>query len=169
MQRNGTLPTYVFASVEPQTLGHAEEQLKTLNDITWFSPVTGRFDLVVQLKPTEPHQIYEAVSKIRRIQGVVSTQTYTPFESFTNSEMVESNEPLGLVLLGVREQLPKVLEAMKQIPQISEALVVPGEFDIIATLKGRDYKEIVSQVQKIAEVKGIMTSETLFAYKPTWA
>ena len=150
-------------------LGDATEHLKTLNDITWFAPVTGRFDLVVQLKTTDPHQIYEVVNKIRRIHGIVSTQTYMPFEGFTNGKKVENNEPLGLVLLSVSEQLPKVLEAMKQIPQVAEALVVPGEFDILATLKGRDYKEIISQVQKIADVKGITTSETLFAYKPIWA
>jgi DNA-binding Lrp family transcriptional regulator len=171
MQRNELLPTYVFASVEPQTFDDATEHLKTVSGVTWFTPVTGRFDLAVQLKATEPHQTYELINKIREMQGVVSTQTYMPFEGFTNGKKVENSEPFGLVLLGVREQehLPKVLEALKRIPQIAEAFVVPGEFDVIATLKGSDYEDIISQVQKIAEVKGISTSETLFAYKPIWA
>ena len=46
--------------------------------------------------------------------------------------------------------------------------MIPGEFDIVATTKGRNYEEIITQVDKIAEVKGIRTSETLFAYEPSY-
>ena len=57
---------------------------------------------------------------------------------------------------------------MRQLPQIRDAFVVPGEFDIIATVYGKNQAEIVSQVQRIDELQGVMTSETLFAYKPVW-
>ncbi len=169
MQRNGTLPTYVFASVEPQMLGEVTKRLKTFSGLTWFAPVTGRYDLVVQLKGAEPTQIYELVNKIRRVNGIVSTQTLIPFEGFTNGKKVESKEPFGLVLLGVKEESAKVLQALKHMHQITEVYVVPGQFDIIATLNDRSYEEIVTQVQKIAEVEGVRTSETLFAFKPIWA
>jgi DNA-binding Lrp family transcriptional regulator len=169
MQRNEILPTYIFASVKPQILDDATKYLKTLNGVTWFAPVTGRFDMVVQTNDSDNQHIYDLVNKIRAFQGVISTQTYTPIQGFTNGKKVENGEPLGLVLLGVKENLPKVIESLKQIPQVAEASVVPGDYDIIVTLKGRDYKEIISQVQKIAEVKSIRTSETLFAINPIWA
>ena len=168
MQRNEMYPNYVFASVEPHMLGDAIKQLKTLSGTTWFSPVTGRFDLVVRLKGSETQKLYDLVNKIRGIHGIVSTHTYVPLEGFINGKSIENGEPLGLVLLGVSEQVPKVLQALKHIPQIAEAFVIPGEFDIVATMKGRNYEEIITQVQKIAEVKGIRTSETLFAYKPSY-
>jgi DNA-binding Lrp family transcriptional regulator len=168
MQTNETHPNYVFASVEPHMLNDAMKHLKTLSGTTWFSPVTGRFDLVVQLKGSETEKLYDRVNKIRGIQGIVSTQTYVPLEGFINGKSIENGEPFGLVLLGISEQAPKVLQALKRIPQIAEAYVMPGEFDIVATMKGRNYEEIITQIQKIAEVKGIKTSETLFAYKPSY-
>ena len=57
---------------------------------------------------------------------------------------------------------------MKQLSHVRNAFVVPGEFDILATLYGKNHDEILSQVSKINEVQGVRTSETLFAYKPTW-
>ena len=168
MQRNETYPNYVFATVEPHMLDDTIKHLKTLSGTTWFSPVTGRFDLVVQLKGSETDKLYDTVNKIRGIQGIVSTQTYTPVEGFTTEKSMENSEPLGLVLLGISEQVPTVLQALKHIPQIAEAFVIPGEFDIVATIKGRNYEELITQVQKIAKVKGIKTSETLFAYKPIY-
>jgi DNA-binding Lrp family transcriptional regulator len=142
--------------------------LKTLSGATWFSPVTGRFDLVVRLMGSETQDLYNFVNKIRGIPGVMSTQTYIPIEGFVNGKSIKNGEPLGLALLRVSEHVPKVLQELKRIPQIAEAFVTPGEFDIVATLKGRTYEEIITQVDKIAEVKGIWTSETLFAYKPIY-
>jgi len=124
--------------------------------------------LVVQVKGRETQKLYDFVNKIRGIKGIVTTHTYIPLEGFINGKSAENGEPLGLVLLGVNEKVPKVLQALKSIPQIAEAFVIPGEFDIVATMKGRNYEEIITQVQKIAKVKGIRTSETLFAYKPIY-
>jgi DNA-binding Lrp family transcriptional regulator len=168
MQGNITYPNYVFASVEPHMLDDVVNHLKTLSGSTWFSPVTGRFDLVVRLEWSDTQKLYSFVNKIRGIPGIMSTQTYIPLEGFVNGESMENGEPLGLVLLRVNEQVPKVLQALKRIPQIAEAFSTPGEFDIVATLKSRNYEEIITQVQKIADVKGVKTSETLFAYKPIY-
>ena len=169
MQRNESYPNYVFASVEPHMLGDVLNHLKTLSGSTWFSPVTGRFDLVVRLEWSDTQKLYNFVNKIRGIPGIMSTQTYIPIEGFINGKSIENGEPLGLVLLRVSEQVPKVLQALKRIPQIAEAFVTPGEFDIVATMKSGNYEDIITQVQKIADIKGIKTSETLFAYKPIYA
>jgi len=169
MQRNESYPNYVFASVEPHMLDDVLNHLKTLSGSTWFSPVTGRFDLVVRLEWSDTQKLYNFVNKIRGIPGIMSTQTYIPIEGFINGKSIENGEPLGLVLLRVSEQVPKVLQALKRIPQIAEAFVTPGEFDIVATMKSGNYEDIITQVQKIADIKGIKTSETLFAYKPIYA
>ena len=169
MQRNESYPNYVFASVEPHMLNDVLNHLKTLSGSTWFSPVTGRFDLVVRLERSDTQKLYNFVNKIRGIPGIMSTQTYIPIEGFINGKSIENGEPLGLVLLRVSEQVPKVLQALKRIPQIAEAFVTPGEFDIVATMKSGNYEDIITQVQKIADIKGIKTSETLFAYKPIYA
>jgi len=72
------------------------------------------------------------------------------------------------VLLQVNEQAQKVLQSLQQIQQVRNAFVVQGEFDILATVYGKNTDEILSTVEKIADVQGVKTSETLLAYKPIW-
>ncbi len=44
-----------------------------------------------------------------------------------------------------------------------------GEFDILATIYGKNTDEIFSAVTKIGEIEGVRTSETLLAHRPIWA
>jgi DNA-binding Lrp family transcriptional regulator len=148
------------------------EQLKQIHGITDFSPLTGRFDLAIELHAADQKQIYELVNKVRSIRGITSTRTYTPFEGFANGKNIQATDSLALVLLQVNEQAQaqKVLQSMEQYAQVRNAYVVPGEFDILATVYGKNNEEILSQVSKIDnEVQGVRASETLFAYKPVWA
>ena len=163
-------PTTIIASVQPKMWSQVAEQLKTMQGITYFSPLTGRFDLAIELKAADPSQIYELVNKVRSINGITSTRTQTPFEGYTDGKNFQSTDSLALCLVQVNQNQPVsgVLQSMKQISQIRNAFVTPGEFDIVATVYGRNNDEILSQVSKIGEVQGVRTSETLFAYKPTW-
>ncbi len=162
-------PTTIFATVQPKMLSQVTEQLRNIQGITYFSPVTGRFDIAIELKTAQPKQVYELVNKVRSISGITSTRTYTPFESYADGKNFQATDSLALVLVQVNEQAQKVLQSMKQLSQVRSASVVPGEFDILATVYGKNHDEILSQVSKIAEVQGVRTSETLFAYKPVWA
>ncbi len=147
------------------------EQLKKIQGITYFSPLAGRFDFAIELKAADQRQVYELVNKVRSISGVTSTRTYTPFEGFANGKNIQATDSLALVLVRVNEQTQaqKVLQSMEQQAQVRNAYVVPGEFDILATVYGKNNEEILSQVSKIADVQGVRASETLLAYKPIWA
>ncbi len=162
-------PTTIMASVQPKMLSNVTEQLRQIQGLTYFSPVTGRFDLAIELKAADQKQVYELVKRIRSITGVTCTRTYTPFEGFANGKNVQATDSLALVLLQVNENAQKVLQSLEHQPQIRNASVVPGEFDILATVYGKNQDEILSQVTKIAEVQGVTSSETLLAYKPIWA
>jgi DNA-binding Lrp family transcriptional regulator len=161
--------TTIIATVQPTMVNQVTEQLRNMQGVSFYSPVSGRFDLVLQLKPTEPKQVYELVNKIHAIKGITSARTYTPFEGYADGKNYKPTDALAMVLLQLNEQpAAGVLQAMKQLPQIRNAFVVPGEFDIIATVYGKNQEEIASQVQRIDELQGVRTSETLFAYKPIW-
>jgi len=162
-------PTTIIASVQPRMLNQVTEQLRHTQGITYFSPVTGRFGLAIELKAADQRQVYELVNKIRSITGVTSTRTYTPFEGFVNGKNVQSTDCLALVTLQVNENAQKVLQSLEQQPQIRNAFVVPGEFDILATVYGKNQDELLSHVSKIAEVQGVRSSETMLAYRPIWA
>jgi len=163
-----TYPTTVFASVQPRMLTEVTEQLKKISGITYFSPVIGRFDIAIELKATEPQMVYEIVNKIRSLNGVISTRTYTPTMSITSPRTVQATDSLALVLLQVSEPSQKVLASLQQHQNVRNAFAVSGEFDIIATVYGKNQDEVLSQVSKLAGVQGVKSSETLIAYKPSW-
>ncbi len=164
-------PTTVFARVQPSMRNQVAEQLKKVQGITYFSPLTGRFDFAIELKTADQKQVYELVNKVRSISGITSTRTYTPYEGFANGKNIQATDSLALVLLQVTEQTQaqKVLQSIEQYTQVRNAYAVPGEFDILATVYGKNNEEILSQVSKIADVQGVRASETLLAYRPIWA
>ncbi|MDV3278639.1 MAG: Lrp/AsnC ligand binding domain-containing protein [Nitrososphaerales archaeon] len=162
-------PTTIIASVQPKMLSQVTEQLRRTQGITYFSPVTGRANLAIELKAADQKQVYDLVNKVRSITGVTSTRTYTPFEGFANGKNVQATDSLALVLLQVNENAQKVLQSLEQHPQIRNAFVIPGEFDILATVYGKNQDELLSHVSKIAEVQGVRSSETMLAYRPIWA
>jgi len=169
MITNTMNPTTVIACVQPTMLSQVTERLSHIQGITFYSPVTGRFDLAIELKAADQKQVYELVNRVRSITGVTSTRTYTPFEGFVNGKNVQATDSLALVLLQVNQSAQKVLRSLEQHPQIRNASVVPGEFDILATVYGKNLPEVLSSVSRIAEVQGVISSETLLAYKPIWA
>ena len=169
MTTQKTYPTTIFVSVLPKMLGQVTEQLRSIQGISYFSPTIGRFDLAVELRATDSSRVYETVNQIRALNGVTSTRTYNPVEGSATSKTVQQADSLALVLLQVNEQAQKVLQSLQLIEQVRNAFVVQGEFDILATVYGRDTNEILSTVNKIADVQGVKSSETLLAYRPTWA
>ena len=169
MKQTETLPTILVASVQPKQLDAVTQQLKAIQGITYFAPVTGRFDLVIQLKTASSQQVYEIVNKVRAISGVTATRTLSAFEGFTDGKNFQSTDALAIVMLKVNEPAQKILQSLRQTQQVYNAFITPGEFDVVATVYGRDYEQIFSQVRSIGQIQGISATETLFAYKPIWA
>ena len=161
-------PTTIIASVQPKMWNQVAEQLTHIQGITYYSPLTGRFDLAIELKAAEPSQVYELVNKVRSINGITSTRTATPFEGFTDGKNFQATDSLAVCLVNVNQSAQSVLQSMKQLSHVRNAFVTPGEFDIVATIYGKNNEEILAQVSKISEMQGVRSSETLFAYKPTW-
>ena len=161
-------PTTIIASVQPKMSNQVAEQLTHIQGITYYSPLTGRFDLAIELKAAEPSQVYELVNKVRSINGITSTRTATPFEGFTDGKNFQATDSLAVCLVNVNQSAQSVLQSMKQLSHVRNAFVTPGEFDIVATVYGKNNEEILAQVSKISEMQGVRSSETLFAYKPTW-
>jgi DNA-binding Lrp family transcriptional regulator len=150
-------------------LSQVTKQLNNVQGITFFAPTTGRFDLAIELKAMAPDQVQDVVNKIRSMTGVTATRTYTPFEGSATAKTVQASDSLALVLLQVNEQAQKVLQSLKQNSQVRNAYAVSGEFDVLATVYGKNTDEIFSTVTKIGEIEGVRTSETLVAYRPIWA
>ena len=150
-------------------LNEVTKQLKSIQGITFYAPTAGRFDLAIELKAMEPSKVREVMNKIRSLNGVTATRTYTPFEGSPSSKTVQAADSLALVLLQVNDNAQNVLSSLKQHQNVRSAFQVQGEFDVLATVYGKNTDEIFSAVTKIGEVDGVRTSETLLAYRPIWA
>lgn len=169
MTAQTTYPTTIFVSITPKMLGEVTQHLRSMQGIDYFSPTIGRFDIAVELKSMDSRRVYETINQIRSLSGVTATRTYNPVDGSATTKTVQAADSLALVLLQVNEQAQKVLQSIQQIEQVRNAFVVQGEFDVLCTVYGKDTNEILSAVNKIADVQGVKTSETLLAYKPTWA
>ena len=145
MQASEKLQTTVLATCEPQQLTSVLSELRNLQGITFYTSATGRFDLVIWLNTTEQAKVYALVNQIRAIAGVVSTRTLIPFNGFANGRnFKQAHDSVATMLLGVNGQAQNVVKALQQLPNVYSAYVTPGEFDIVATVYGSDYPQILT-------------------------
>jgi len=161
------MPTYLFATVEKNELNSVLHKLKEVKYINWFGSTSGRFDLVASFKGNDVQKSYAAIKEIRSMNGVISTTSMYPYEGLVNARS-NGTHAMGQVFLRVDKPVQDVLKSLMSISGVSEASVVSGQWDILVTVKGESYEEILGKtIQKISQIDGIRTSETTFVYKPT--
>ena len=168
MQTNINFPTYVFATVNSGRATKVVEELKRISQIDFIAPVTGRYDLVLRLKPSAPEQVYQAVKEIREINDIRTTTTHTGFDGIQPVKKLESQMALGISLLNVEHTpIENSIKQLSSIPGLVEAFAVPGQFDIVALWQARTAEDIMrTSFEKLTNVGGLFKSETLLAHAP---
>src|SRR5438034_85942 len=102
MQTNMNFPTYVFATVNPGRSTNVVEELKRNSQIDIIAPVTGRYDLVLRLKPNTPHNVYQTAKEIRNISDIRTTNTQTGFDGITPTKKPKNRMAPAFSYLNVR-------------------------------------------------------------------
>src|ERR1700751_5875243 len=166
MQTNMEFPTYVFATVNSGRSTKVVEELKRNSQIDLIAPVTGRYDLVLRLKPNTPHNIYQTIKEIRNISDIRTTDTHTGFDGIQPTKKLESQMALGFSLVNVQHtSIENMIKQLSSIPGFIEASTVPGQFDIVALWQAKTSEDIVkTSVEKVNNLEGIFNTETLLAY-----
>ncbi len=166
--------SYIFANCKGER-ANTISQIQRLPNVENATPVTGRFDLVIKLRTNEPSKAFTTMEKIRSIPNITNTQTALSFESITSStqrnSQLDNDSPLAFALLKVRGTFSSVLQKLKTIPNFAEAHVIPGAFDILfdilAAFRADSQEDLVEQsVERISNITGITSSETLLSYTP---
>ncbi|HEY4673154.1 MAG TPA: Lrp/AsnC ligand binding domain-containing protein [Nitrososphaerales archaeon] len=161
------LPTYLFATVEKQKLKSVLNKLKEVAYIHWFGSTSGRYDIVASFKGNDMQKTYAAIKEIRSFNGIVSTTSLFPFEGHVKPQR-NGEHAIGQVFLRVDKPAQEMIQSLKSISGVSEALAVSGQWDVLATVRGQSYEEILAKtIQEISQIDGIRTSETTFVYNPT--
>ena len=143
MQANKMFPTYVFAKVQRDRVPQVVEELRKYSEIEFNAPVTGRYDIVMRIKTSNPEQLYSTINKIRSIHGVNGTSTFTANDGFVNGQKLDWQGVWGFSLLSVNRPLPEVLQKLKNVPAIYDAWSFPGQFDIIMSYKAQNYEQLM--------------------------
>ena len=160
------LPTYVFARVERRKLGEVQESVGDIDYVDWHGATTGRFDLAISLKGSDPKQVYSAIKQVREIDGVLSTSSLVPFEGYVRKDAAD-DDYLGQVFLRTEGSFEELLESLKKVSTVHQVLVIPGEWDVLVSLRGNSYEDILQEsVEKISQIDGVRASETSFVYQP---
>ena len=143
-------------------------QLRKIANVESVIPVTGRFDLVIKLRTNEPNKAFNIVEKIRKIEGITSTQTGISLQKISNAKKDESEDPIAFALVKVRGAFKSVLQKIKTFPNFVEAHVIPGEFDVFAAFHGYSPEELLeTSVEKLGSINGVTAIETLVAWTQT--
>ena len=162
--RNGST-SFIFANCKGERT-HAVSQIKHVPNVASVTPVTGRFDLVIKLNTNEPTKAFNALERVRSIKSITETQTALSFQNVTSAN-TDFETPIGFALLKVRGAFRNVLQRLKTFPNFAEAHAITGQFDVVAAFKGYSPEELLeSSVEKIGNINGITSSETLIAYNP---
>src|SRR5690242_18624157 len=170
MQTDMNFPTYVFATVNSGRSTKVVEELKQNSQIDLIAPVTGRYDLVLRLKPNTPPNIYQTVKEIRNISDISTTDTHTGFDGIQPTKKLESQMALGFSLVNVQHiPIENMIKQLSNIPGFVEASTVPGQFDIVALWQAKTSEDIVkTAVERVNHLDGIFKSETILAYTPVF-
>ena len=168
MQTNIEFPTYVFATINSGRSTKVLEELKRNSQIDLIAPVTGRYDLVLRLKPNTPHNIYQTVKEIREISDIRTTETHTGFDGIEPTKKPENQMALGVSTLTCEHNTSEqIIKQLSSIPGFVEASTVPGQFDIVALWQARTSEDIMkNSVERMTNLPGLFKSETLLAYAP---
>lgn len=146
--------------------------LKKIKGVKEAHGTLGMYDIVAQIELESEDKIEEIVTgTIRKIPKIRSTMTLTRSES---GELFQASDKLVGAMLGRNvvqayvvihckrgEEYP-ILKNISHIPEVKEADVVFGYYDVICKLESTDRKTLELVITKgIRAIPGIISSMTL--------
>jgi len=146
--------------------------LKTIEGVKEAHGTLGLYDIIAQIESSSEEKIQEIVTgKIRKMPRIHSTMTLTRSES---GELFQSSEKLIGSMLGQnsaqayvvihsdRGEEYGILKNISHIPEVKEADVVFGYYDVICKIEAPDNKKLETIITKaIRSIPHIRTSMTL--------
>ena len=149
--------------------------LKKIDGVKEAHGTLGLYDLIAQIELDSENKIKDVVSQIRKMPKIHSTMTLTRSES---GELFQASEKLIGAMLGQNlaqayivihcqkgEEYP-TLKNLSHIPEVKEADVVFGFYDVICKVEASDNLTLENVITKaIRRLPHIISSMTLNVIK----
>lgn len=152
-------------------------ELRSIENVKEVHGTLGLYDIIAKLEADSDEKIKKSVTeKIRKVRNIGSTMTLTRVEGeevfkvdtekFTGS-LLGQNIAQGYVIIHCdqgREDL--VLRDLNKIPEVKEADVVYGNYDVIGKVEAQTHKDLENIItKKIRSLKLVRTTMTLIVVK----
>lgn len=145
--------------------------LKSLNDVTEVHGTLGLYDVIVKIESDSEEKIQKTITNfIRKMPKIHSTMTLTRSEG---KELFHASEKLIGSMLGRNDiqayvvihsdkgEEYNILKNLSHIPEVKEADVVFGYYDIICKIETSEHKLleniITKAIRKLPHVRTTMT------------
>lgn len=162
---------YVLINCELGSEKNIISSLKSVDAVTEVHGTLGLYDIVAKLESDSEEKIQKTVTNsIRKMPKIHSTMTLTRSE---NEELFQTSEKLIGSMLGKNNvqayvvihsdkgEEYNILKNLSHIPEVKEADVVFGFYDIICKVETSEYKTleniITKAIRKLPHVKTTMT------------
>jgi DNA-binding Lrp family transcriptional regulator len=162
---------YVMMNCELGSEKEVIASLKKINGVKEAHGTLGLYDIIAQIESDAEEKIQEIIKVIRKMSKINSTVTLTRSES---GELFQASEKLIGMMLGQNnaqayvvihcdkgEEYP-TLKNLSHIPEVKEADVVFGFYDVICKVEASDNKTLENVITKaIRAMPHIISSMTL--------
>ena len=156
--------SYILATLERGQVAEVVKAVKELPEVEEGALLLGRYDLLVRVAHYDRPGLYKVVSDIRSMPGIRSTSTHIPFEGFTKEYVVNENDALAISLLRSQSSLESVLTQLRDLDDVVEGHIIPGDWDLLVILHSKHVEQILeTAVNQFEGVQGITKAETLIA------
>ena len=162
---------YVLLSNESGAENSIISNLEKIENVKEAYGAFGAYDIITKLQDETTQKIEQSISKqIRTIPRVRSTLTLPVYEkeSFCKINEIEREildkhmaKAFSIIHCKTSNEVP-VMEELKKIPEVIEADVVIGSFEILCKIVAPTYNEISDVVtNKIRKIRNIKSTTTL--------
>lgn len=163
---------YVLITCELGSEKSVISSLKIVDNVTEVHGTLGLYDIIIKIESDSEQAIQNTITNvIRKMPKIHSTATLTRSESeelFRTSEkligaMLGKNSIQAYVVIhGDKGEEYNILKNLCHIPEVKEADVVFGHYDILCKVETSDYKTLENVITKaIRKLPHIRTTMTL--------
>ena len=162
---------YVLIVIESGTEDSVISNLNLISSITQAFGTFGAYDILTKLESENEEEIQKDIlNKIRKISNIRSTLTLVvdnkPGISKTNEiEQQVLDEHMAQAFITIhcpKSEEENILKKLQDIPEVTEADVLIGNYEIICKLAAPTYNDISEIVsKKIRKISGIRSTVTI--------
>jgi len=163
---------YILINCELGSEKNVISSLKSIENVTEVHGTLGLYDIVAKIESDSEEKIRNTITNvIRKMPKIHSTVTLTRSESenlfrtsekFIASMLGKNNVKAYVVIHSDKGEEYNVLKNLSHIPEVKEADVVFGYYDIICKIETSDHKILENIITKgIRKLPHIRTTMTL--------